>query len=130
MILEEILYDHLKDDTALNALVSGRIYPDFAPQNVALPFVTYTVIDRVEHMVKPNVSSLRLVKVRIQFDVYASTYLGTKSAQAALTNALYGLDSGVDSSIVVTRVLDARDMSDTNEREHRVSMDASVTFNE
>lgn len=128
--IEEMLNSHLLGDTALAALVGNRIFPDSAPQNTAVPFLRYTLIDRSEVLVKPNVAALRLVNVRIQLDIFAASYASVKAIQRALTSALYGFDAGVDSSLVTSRISDVRDMSDTNEREFRVSMDASITFNE
>ena len=43
-MIESDLVAHLKADTALTALVSTRIYPMTAPQNVVKPYITYQVI--------------------------------------------------------------------------------------
>lgn len=128
--IETILQAHLTSNVALAALVGNRIYPDLVPQNVTLPAIRYVVIDRVELLVKPNVPTMRHVQMRVQLDIYATTYAGAKAVQKALTDALYAFGPEVNDSLIGTRVVDAGDETDSDEHEHHVSIDASITFNE
>lgn len=128
--IETILYTHLTSDASLATLVSNRIFPDLMPQNVALPAIRYTLIDRNELLAKPEVSTFRFVQARYQFDIFAKTYSSAKSIESALVNALYLLGSDVDSSVVSTRVFNVSGSSDSIEDEYRVTVEAYLTYNE
>lgn len=132
--IEVLLRTHLKNDTGVAAKVSARIYPaGDVPQLVASPYVRYQVIDRPEVLAKPVNSTVRIVRKRVQLDVFASGdngYASVKATAAALKTALYKFDRSVDASIIQTRVTDETDLSDSEEGVHRISLDASITFNE
>lgn len=40
-MIEPAIYNLLKDNTAVAAIVSTRIYPDYVPQNALIPAITY-----------------------------------------------------------------------------------------
>lgn len=45
MSAETALYSALSGDSAVAALVAARIYPDLAPQDIALPCVAFSRVD-------------------------------------------------------------------------------------
>ncbi len=128
--IETILYTHLTTDTTLTSLVSNRIYPDLMPQNVTLPGIRYSLIDRTELLAKPEVVAFRFMQARYQFDIFAKTYGAAKSIESALVACLYAFGPSVSSSVVSTRVIDISSSSDSIEDEVRVTVEASITFNE
>ena len=38
------IYNLLKNDAAVNAVVGGRIYPELAKEGVAMPYIVYSVV--------------------------------------------------------------------------------------
>ena len=38
------IYNLLKNDSAVNTLVSGRIYPELAKEGVLMPYIVYSVV--------------------------------------------------------------------------------------
>lgn len=128
--IETILYTHLSTDAGLSALVSTRIYPDLMPQNVTLPAIRFSLIDRTELLVKPEKTTFRLMQARYQFDVFSKTYSSAKSIESALVTALYAFGPSVNNSLVSTRVVDVSGSSDSIEDEVRVVIEALITFNE
>ena len=38
------IYNILRNDSAVQALVSGRIYPELAPEGAAMPYIVYSVV--------------------------------------------------------------------------------------
>lgn len=72
--------------TALSSVASGRVYPQIAPADAALPFVVYRV---------QNKSSLDLLnghsghtQYSIVFESYAETYQGALTLAASVTSAI------------------------------------------
>jgi hypothetical protein len=132
--IEVLLRNHLKADANVAAKVGTRIWPaGDVPQLVASPYMCYQVIDRPEVLAKPSNSTLRIVRMRVQLDVFATGdggYASVKATAKALKSALYKFGRSVDASIIQTRVTDEQDMSNSEEGVHRISVDASITFNE
>lgn len=62
------IYEILTSDTPLSALVSTRIYPEAAPENVTTPFVVYSVQSVEPIRVKNSTSTLDVAN----FEVYTS----------------------------------------------------------
>ena len=88
MSVESALYDHLTADAALTALVSNRIYPTVAPQNVTLPYVTFNVIAG-EHE-RHALAGAGLAQVSVQIDVWDDDAAGRRSVTDALFDRLHG----------------------------------------
>lgn len=77
MSVETDVYDALTGDAGVSALVSARVYPQKLPEDVTLPAIAYRFIDSVDY------AGLKEV-VRIQIDIYATTYSAVKSVRDAL----------------------------------------------
>ncbi len=96
MMLAESLRDYLIADSGLSALVSERVHPVLLPQNSTLPAVTYQLIsqDPLHTLDGP----VNLNRPRVQFDVWADTYLEMEAVNDALRNALDGFTGGIGGS--------------------------------
>lgn len=128
--VEELFRAQLAGTASVAALVGTRIYPLQAPQTAPYPLIVYQVVSDVEHIVKPDVATLRLVRKRIQVDGYAkgnSAYAAIKSLEAAIKTAVYTF---AGTGIVGARVAGSLDGLEPEEGIYRVSIDVSVTFNE
>lgn len=86
MAVETGIYELLRDAAAVSALVSGRIYPQAAPQNAELPYAIFSVIGRQADIAHSGVTGCD----RWVFSVEASaaTYEGAKALAAAIRGVL------------------------------------------
>lgn len=80
--IEEALRTRLMANTALTALVSARIKPDFIPPGTALPCVVYLKVSDVKDHTHDGQSELE--HPVIQFSSYAST----KSVARSVSNQI------------------------------------------
>jgi len=85
---EALLVAKLKATAGVTAIVAARIYPMFAPQGAALPFLIYeTTMDQpVNHA--GGTTGTR--QIQIALTCFASTYTGAKALAAAVEAALSG----------------------------------------
>lgn len=127
--IEALLVARLTGDSGVSELAGSRVHPDRLPQDVAYPAIRYLVLDRVEVLAKPNRATPRIVRARVQVDVYAPTYAGAKALGAAVKAAIYGWVAAGD-GVIGARVVDESDANDAEETMQRVSLDASITYNE
>jgi hypothetical protein len=91
------------DATVTGLLGSGnalRVYPIQAPQNAALPFVVYT---KVANDPQDTKDGQAVDHIRIQIDVYASTYSNLEDVSAAVDGAL-NLYRGTANGVVVDEI--------------------------
>lgn len=58
--------------TALSALVSGRVYPQFAPQEAALPFVVWRILGKTPLTALGGYQGL--TQYSVAFDAWADTH--------------------------------------------------------
>ena len=61
--LKTAIYEHLKNDPAIVAIVDTRIYRSFAPQGSDFPFLTY------QRITSTNKNDIDLTTERFQFDL-------------------------------------------------------------
>lgn len=88
MTVEEALYTHLTDDAGVAALVSARVYPLVAPQDVARPYLVYQRISTPR--VRSHSGPSGLAHPRFQITAVASTYGSARSLANAVRAALDG----------------------------------------
>lgn len=82
------LRTHLLADVGLAALIGTRVHPLILPQGSVFPALTYQQIsDLPGHTLGGPVD---LHRIRMQIDVWASTYLSMEAVSAALRTALDG----------------------------------------
>lgn len=78
MTAETDLRTALKDDATIVGQVGTRIYPAISPPDVTYPLIVYSNISGVPR------ASTGCVQVRIQLDIYASTYAVVKAIRDAV----------------------------------------------
>jgi len=114
MSIETTLYSTLSSNSALTTLVSTRIYPNIAPDNAAVPYLTYQVIVGTAHnLYRGAPASERKV---IQIDCIANSYSSAKSISAAVKTAL----------VNVGYLKSERDDYFDQQEYHRVMLDFSL----
>jgi hypothetical protein len=84
--VEGAVYDILSDAAGVSALVGTRIYPMFAPQDVALPAIAYQRVSGGREYSHSGDSSL--LRPRLQVLCIDDGYAGAKALAAAVTAAL------------------------------------------
>ena len=90
-MIEIDLVAHLKADATLNNLVSGRIYPLTAPQNVVKPYITYQVINGNNNQCFSG--GIYQKDIRFQIDCWSLKYSEVKAISEAVVNSLVGFKS-------------------------------------
>ena len=127
-MLGPALYTHLTGNSSVAALVGTRIYPVTLPQDPVLPCITYQVV------AEPRVHALDGASAPmpyVQIDCWAATYL----AAGGLADVVSGvLDSfrgtlGGTLSVSACRQRSRREVYEPETKEHRVSLDFSITHN-
>jgi hypothetical protein len=85
-MIERKLFAHLSTSATVAAVVGARIYPTILPQNPTLPAIAY-----VRTLTEP-VCALggycNLENVKMQIDVYATSFEGMKAASTAVMIAM------------------------------------------
>lgn len=107
----------------LDQLVSDKVYPNIAPQGAALPFITYSVINRHDPWdTKGSTSDADLA--RVQINIFHSTYLGAKTLAASVRGIL-DYYSGTNNSVVVDlmRWDKEEDLSEPEEDYYHLAVD-------
>lgn len=112
MPAEKVLYDALKADSAVDAFVAGRIYPNLLPAEATLPAIVYQRVSTTPEYYLTG--SANLDHTRIQVSSWAKTYRTAKQLATAVRLALEGAGFLV--------VMDLDDI-DEETREHRVITD-------
>lgn len=82
------VYAMLAADATVAALVSTKIYPVIAPQNVASPFVVYSIASAIPTNTKDRISELDTM--RVQVDCYGRTYAQVEAISSAVRLAIDG----------------------------------------
>jgi len=92
------IYGILSATAAVTALVSTRIYPNNVPQDVALPFIAYSIVSQEPSITKDVVSALDVI--RISLDIYSTNYDTSNQIAAAVRVALDGYKGTINSQVV------------------------------
>ena len=88
MTIETTLFSTLDNDATLTGLVASRIYPQVAPDNATIPYITYQVIVGSSHSrLKGAAGSERKL---IQLNCISNTYSEAKSVAVAARSAING----------------------------------------
>ena len=66
------IYDILKNDTDVSALVGTKIYPIQAKENISAPYITYQEISNIPSPSKGSVSLLD--QIRLQISCFAKKH--------------------------------------------------------
>jgi hypothetical protein len=89
MSLETGLYTAITSDGTVAALVSTRVYPEFMPQGVTYPAITYQRVSTVRTQLLSGIDNF--TQVRVVVDCWDSSYSGAKALADAVKNALDGV---------------------------------------
>jgi len=130
MSLETGLRAALVGDSATNALVGGRVYPEFMPQDTKYPAITYQRISTVRTQYLTAVDDF--TQVRVQVDCWDDSYSGVKSLASAVKSAIDGvliLGTVTVHHCFMTSMTDLSEVSGDRE-DRRVSMDFTVYIDE
>lgn len=127
--IEVLLYDRLRTNAGVAAIVGDRVYPNVLPQMPVLPALRYVLVDRVEVLAKPSEAALRLMRARVQLDCYAATYSAAKALATAVKAVVYGWQDRPN-GVLEARAVAERDLSGLEETVRRVSVDALISYNE
>ena len=135
--IRKALWYHLTQDSAISALVSTRVYHQFAPSGTALPYVTYQRISH-DHMRHLTAGSSHAV-ARYQVDGWAKDTQGADALAEAIREALDNYrgnmgESGDTVAAVSFLESDRDDMvgpsDDAQPKTFRVSLDFSIAHAE
>lgn len=74
--------------TLLGGLVSGRCYPDVAPDKVAKPYIVFQIVSDSELTTLDG--PIGTVNFRVQIDYWDTTYAGAKNGRTAVKVAMKG----------------------------------------
>lgn len=99
--------------TLLGALCSGRCYPLVNNSaSVVSPYITYQVIDAAPYKVSNSTE-----KVRLQVDVFGSTYSSAKTLAASVKTAVNG------ATFAGTSLITNMDLYEEVSKEYRVLLE-------
>lgn len=117
MVLEQI-YSTIKNDSTVDALISGRVYPMRMDQEAALPAAVFQLITTVPVTSLDGDSGLD--SLRVQVKAWAARYADAHALSDAIRNALRA-----DASLILTTEL-IEDDQDEETRNYCVIMQFSV----
>ena len=121
MSVAEQIFTRLSTDSAVNALVSTRIYPNHFKQQDTLPAIRYTRISSTQYHTMGI--DVQLERARFQVDVIADTYSVSDATATAVKDALRRWsESGVQDTFIVS---DA-DIYDHETDLHRIRIDIDI----
>jgi hypothetical protein len=108
MSLESAVYSILGTNTAVAAIVSARIYPLFAPEQAAMPFLVYQQVSRQPTYTHDGRNQYNVS--RVQITCVASTPAGARSLSDAVVAAMPFAGGTYDSTVIQgAELLDERD---------------------
>lgn len=128
-MFKEDLTAFLKNNAGVNALVSGRIYPQTLPQNVVLPAIVYSQISSVRGSSHSGTSGF--ASCRFQVDIWATTYYQASTVANAVRTALDNYKGVMGSSNVGSAFLENElDGFDPETQSQRVIQDYMIWYQE
>lgn len=95
---ESDVYQLLKSNVAIKALINERVYPMVASQNVVKPYLTYQVISGLKLQCMGG--QIYQGDYRMQIDCFSLTYSNVKAISEAVKNALVGFMDSNNISII------------------------------
>src|SRR6188508_3257965 len=97
MSIKDAIYSRSQSFGPLSALIGARLYNTQAPQNTAMPYVTYQIVSGERHHV---MSRDTLGRPRIQFDSYGTTRASAEDVNTQVV-AAFNRWKGTVASVVV-----------------------------
>jgi len=96
--VEDAIYSRASGHAGLSALISTRIYPGLAPQDVTLPAVVYQRVSSVPESLLT--ADTDVIRDRFQFTVLASSYESAVNVGIQIRSALQRWQ-GIESSVTI-----------------------------
>jgi len=96
--IEQAIYDLLRFNTTVAALVVERISPALTPQDGTLPAITYQEISGIRHHTLEGKDDM--VESRFQINCYDDDYGGTRTLAEAVRGALDSYHGTVGSVVI------------------------------
>ncbi len=132
MSIKQAVYDRLRGDATLAAVVGDRIYPDILPQQPAFPALTY--IRRSVDRHKTFCGTGEMARSSFQVDAWALTYEDAERVAQHVRTSLVDF-KGIMAGSPGVAVSDVRlenefDLSDLEPGLFRVSMDFLISHDE
>ena len=115
MSIETTLYNTLRNNAGVEALVSTRIYPLVAPDNAATPYITYQVIVGTAH--NKLASAPDSERKIIQINCISNTYTNAKAIAEACKSAI---------NVSVGYLVSERDDYFSQNESYRIMLDFSL----
>ena len=111
MTIETDLYDLLRNNAGVSAIVGTKIYPHLAEEGTAAPFITYVMVVGTPFNIISGTTALE--KKRIQVNCWSDSYAGAQTLAEAVKDTvtttghlLLELDDYVDDAQMYRRILD------------------------
>ena len=99
MIIGNYIAAAIKASSAMNALISGRIYPVIIPQNDPYPAITYSVTNSPANTGHETAATQD--RATVQFNIWATTYASCLAIDTALRTLIDNV-SGAAGGVTVT----------------------------
>lgn len=115
-MIGKAIYGRLQSVSAVTALVSTRVYPDYSPQNATYPFLIYKIIGNLPSDTKEGVSKLDTVQIAIE--IYASTYDSANSIAEEVRTVLDRYSGTVETIVIDSIRFSGSQSFDMNFDEH------------
>ena len=109
--IETDLYDTLKSDAGVSALIGAKIWPHIADEGTAAPFLTYQMVVGTPYNIISRTTALE--KKRIQINCWSDSYAGAQTLAEAVKTALNSdghlaleIENYVDEAQLYRRIID------------------------
>ena len=86
MSIETTLYATINNDAGVTTLVADRIYPQVAPDNASVPYVTYQVVATEAHNLLAGAPPTE--RKLIQINCISNSYANAKAIAEAIKSSL------------------------------------------
>lgn len=90
MSLKDALYEHLKDDAAIIALVGTKVYHAVVPKNISKPFIVFQRINQEPTKHMGGVVASGLTDTDMQISYYADKTDDAEAGANAIFDLLHG----------------------------------------
>lgn len=129
-MIHQAVYERLKNNAGVSALVGSRVYAEKAVQGVVLPCVVYQRIGTSERLLY-HAGKVPAALSRFQIDCWAKTPLLALQVSAAVVNCLHGWRGSQGAEkIYYGQVVDTQDGFDFETGEHVVPVTVEILHKE
>lgn len=107
-MIEESLYEYLRDDASVYAVCGGRVYPLVAPERAAKPHITYQITQQDRDRVWRGPTGM--VRATIQIDCWSETQRGARQLAELVRLAFDNYRGNLgDHNVQVAKLVNALD---------------------